>query len=809
MNKYISGKRRFIIVVLIYSALVAGVLIWYLWFSKSSAATPSRIYYVDATNGSDTADGRTPQTAWKTVSKVNREGFYRGPNTPRLIDGGDQVLFKRGEKWTNTNVPLIPASDSSGSYVTYGAYGQGDKPVLSLARDRNLASDWVQDGANIWQTGKSTFIGPEMLPNPSFDTDINNWGFYVEPDSEPQTRAIASASWTDAEYFGEPGALKIDITKVGNSPNDIQLTTKSASNGGFVLGQDKYYEFSYYIKSSVNFPFPVKQNLAVLRSLTGDSIFNDSDIKNPPPANITTSWQKVSMVFISRKDASDAVVTFALGFRDDSDDINYGPFDNSQIYFDQFSLREISAEDCLYADIANVLMDNKASIGKKVFNESQLVNQGDFWYDTVSKVLRVKSTVNPAQFYSVGIELVLDDFGVDFGSTYGIKSYINFNNLHVTLANFGFWGNAAHHIIIEDCDVSYIGGGFNSYSEAGVPRRDGNGIEFWNNTHDNLVQRNRVWQVYDTGITTQGLQNTSKSNEFFYNNIVWDCGLGFELWQQGITGSPALNNIRVENNTFARNGYGWGSGEQRPDGDMAMAFLYGLTQGTKTNISIRNNVFGKSFNRDMVRFRAISNLDGLNFDYNIYEYNPSEARPNPLLVWIVNEDKQYRAFKTSSSVLDFDDWKLAYGKDTNSFAEKNTTFLNPSFHLHPQSKGIDNGATISYIPTDFLGATRPKGNAYDIGAYEESPYTFPTVSKQVDRAMASSGDEIKYTINFTNITSVALQNVAVNDIIPVGSTLVSGSITGGGQVIGNMITWNIVSLAPNASVQYEFKVTAN
>ena len=43
-------------------------------------------YYVDAENGNDKKDGLTPETAWKTIDKVNKTTF----------EPGSAILLKRG-----------------------------------------------------------------------------------------------------------------------------------------------------------------------------------------------------------------------------------------------------------------------------------------------------------------------------------------------------------------------------------------------------------------------------------------------------------------------------------------------------------------------------------------------------------------------------------------------------------------------------------------------------------------------------------------------------------------------------------------
>jgi hypothetical protein len=75
-------------------------------------------YYV-SNSGNDNADGLTPSTSWATVSKVNGSSF----------SPGDSILFMRGDIWSEQL--LIPGSGSAnGGYITFGAYGTGNKPVF-------------------------------------------------------------------------------------------------------------------------------------------------------------------------------------------------------------------------------------------------------------------------------------------------------------------------------------------------------------------------------------------------------------------------------------------------------------------------------------------------------------------------------------------------------------------------------------------------------------------------------------------------------------------------------------------------------
>lgn len=73
--------------------------------------TEAATYYV-SNSGSDANDGLSPETAWKTIARVNQDTYIPG----------DKILFERGGEWENTT--LQPqGSGSAEAYITIGAYG--------------------------------------------------------------------------------------------------------------------------------------------------------------------------------------------------------------------------------------------------------------------------------------------------------------------------------------------------------------------------------------------------------------------------------------------------------------------------------------------------------------------------------------------------------------------------------------------------------------------------------------------------------------------------------------------------------------
>ncbi|MBU3199931.1 RICIN domain-containing protein [Clostridium estertheticum] len=76
-------------------------------------------YYVDSISGSDSNNGTSTTTPWKTLTKINAITFQPG----------DKILFKAGGSWTGMLSPL--GSGSSTSQITIDMYGTGVKPLIA------------------------------------------------------------------------------------------------------------------------------------------------------------------------------------------------------------------------------------------------------------------------------------------------------------------------------------------------------------------------------------------------------------------------------------------------------------------------------------------------------------------------------------------------------------------------------------------------------------------------------------------------------------------------------------------------------
>src|SRR6267154_752826 len=100
------------------SKATIGAILALVWCLLPAIPAHATTYYVAAA-GSDSNNGTSTGTPWQTISKVNGSTF----------SAGDSVLFNRGDVWYGSSL-TAPSSGSSGSPITFGAYGIGANPII-------------------------------------------------------------------------------------------------------------------------------------------------------------------------------------------------------------------------------------------------------------------------------------------------------------------------------------------------------------------------------------------------------------------------------------------------------------------------------------------------------------------------------------------------------------------------------------------------------------------------------------------------------------------------------------------------------
>lgn len=133
--------------------------------SKTEVAYTGTAYYV-SNEGNDENDGLTPETPWASIVKVSNAD----------LQFGDAVFFRRGDTFRG----YLWAQEG----VTYSAYGEGEKPILSTCPE-NLsgAEKWVlyfegDDGRKIWKYHEKTQPYGNMIFNDGEGYATKRYPFY-------------------------------------------------------------------------------------------------------------------------------------------------------------------------------------------------------------------------------------------------------------------------------------------------------------------------------------------------------------------------------------------------------------------------------------------------------------------------------------------------------------------------------------------------------------------------------------------------------------------------------------------------------
>lgn len=582
--------------------------------------TAPATFHVDSEKGDDAAAGTAESSAWRSLEKVNAADLIPG----------DRVLFKRGGLWRGQ---LVPRSGSNGAPVVYGAYGAGEKPVLQGSISRSAPGDWAESARGIWATRKSE---PRLLRQVA-DLSGSSWSIHQE--------GGAKVKLTRAQEDGRT-LVRIACTAAGKAANHIQLWGPALTNAPATL------VFRVRVRSTI--PFALGHVSAMLNRAPYTAAFAGAGGKK----EIGTAWQSldIPMVEVAKPEAANLHIN--LG-----DTLPAG----AVLDLDPVGLWEafIDPGIALPQDVGIVILDHGAKWGVKKWSLADVKAPLDYWYDGDGKRVVLACDANPATKFA-SVELALARHIVNQGGCHDVV----YDGLAVRYgAAHGFGGGSTARIVIRNCDVYWIGGGLQYWKTrdngAAYPVRYGNGIEFWGDCDNNLVERNRLWQIYDAALTNQG-RDDDETNVTYRDNVIWQAEYSFEYWNAGRTA-----NILFEHNTCVDAGFCW-SHNQRPDPNGAHLMFYRNSAAT-TNVVIRNNIFARSTEvctRMENDWRA-----GLTIRNNLY-HQPEK----PILRWLI---RNYYA------AADFARYQGELGLDQGSLAAE-PQFVDPAardYRLKPGSPG--------------------------------------------------------------------------------------------------------------------------
>jgi hypothetical protein len=509
-------------------------------------------FYIDSATGDDAAAGTREDAAWRSLEKLN--------NAASLIPG-DRVLFKRGGLWRGQ---LWPQSGGENAPVLYGAYGTGAKPLLqgSLARDR--PEDWVETSPGVWATQK---FEPKLL-DALADLDLAGSTWHHHAESGAQVRFTRERQDGRAFYrlaCAEPGSARNHIQvwgpEIAGAPDCLVLRLRVRSTAPFAL-------------STVETLLNRAPYTCALRGAAGKTA-------------IGPEWQTLEIALLEQTRLNAAHLHFNLG----------GMIPAGAVFdFEPVGVWRASIDHCrpIERDVGIVILNHGEKWGTKKWSLADVKTQFDYWYDPEGKRVYLACDANPAARFK-SVELALTAHIINQGGAHDIL----YDGLAVRYGGaHGFGGGNTRRITIRNCDIAWIGGGLQYWKKRadGTPHpvRYGNAIEFWGGAEDHLVERNRIWEVYDAALTNQGNgEDSNQINITYRDNVIWNAEYSFEFWNR--PASAVTRNIVFEHNTCVDAGYCW-SHSQRPDPNGAHLMFYHNPSAT-TGFVVRNNLFVRSSNR--------------------------------------------------------------------------------------------------------------------------------------------------------------------------------------------------------------------
>lgn len=181
-----------------------------------------RTFYVSPT-GNDSNNGTSPSTPWQSIAKVIA--------TP--LTATDGVLFQRGGTFylPNTGYPRIDITPTPNgtNRLLFGAYGTGQKPIITNTKILNNPAGWVLNSTNVWRiqltnpathsgwtsafTENSCNIGHLSVDGVTYARKmtsvaalVNNWDFYSDNANYLYVRATANPTTLASNILAAPDA---------------------------------------------------------------------------------------------------------------------------------------------------------------------------------------------------------------------------------------------------------------------------------------------------------------------------------------------------------------------------------------------------------------------------------------------------------------------------------------------------------------------------------------------------------------------------------------------------------------------------
>jgi hypothetical protein len=535
--------------------------------TNTASATPDFTTYNPTTFATDTGSA----SVYKTIADVNLKSF----------SAGDSILFRRGQTWRETLT--VPSSGSTGSPITFGAYGDAGaaKPIFDGA---DVITGWVADSTNE-ETGGSFACG--------FETEIDAFTtqFTSKVEANSNTLAVSSTYSSGLKsavltFAGTSGLGTAASKTIGSNIKYARTYFKLSSGftagaggqklglfmitnpagwgnlGGFLLVSDTGETTKFHLSGGYRYPGSTWTEVG---ASANNSILRDTwyyiEIHYEKANTTVEYWLNGVSLGSATVDAS-TYNTNGVGLGVSAGSyITMIPTVGSQIYFDDVKAdtSPIGAYSAP-SPVANVYNKAVAAQPIQVFKDGVRLVQGSSkaalndheWYYSGGTLSMRDDSGNPdLQGYTIMASQ--RNYNIDMNG----KNYITIDNLDIARANQDgiYDDNPLTNTAIENCivrDSGYHGINLEGNAKAGL-----------------VVSNNTIYGNESSGVRIADSSNTDTTMTFTRNTIYENCTTytgaspfdftgGIALWGHHITAEVSYNLIYNNGGTTTNGGSGVG-----------------------------------------------------------------------------------------------------------------------------------------------------------------------------------------------------------------------------------------------------------
>lgn len=697
-------------------------IVFFVLFLALSTALTATDYFVK-NGGNDLANGNSDATAWSTIEKVN--------SIFNTLNPGDRILFKRGDRFYGKII--ISKSGISGSPITIGAYGTGDKPIIT---GFTVINSWFNEGGGIYSASLDSETLTNMVVIGGRQYAMGRWpdaGFNIFE------TAVSNTSITDNDLGSDInwGGAEVVIRKNDWSYDRCKINTQS----GGVLN---YKSLGSAQTAEPNHGYFIQNDLRTLTNF--GEWFHDSAAK------------RIYIYFGTTDPKSKVVEIATLGNLVYNDGNDYITIDNINFTGSIGNIVEFVINSSNYLTIQNSVLQFAGLDGINLWGQNGNISNNliSKCNQTGIKVLGDDHTIVNNVIENIGL-VIGQAFWGNLTNGLGVAN----NNClikHNSIQNIGYCGiklsSTADIVSIQNNFINNAllmlndGGGIYTAAE-GVSRKiDGNIIM-------NVIGNTDGTPYPERHIARGIYLDVNSTNVTVTNNTVSNCN------EAGYMIHRAHEN-RIENNTAFNNGYG-------------MYFQNSSGSSIRNNI-LRNNLFiAKAPSQVSLKFFSVAD-DIPSFgtaDYNYY------ARP-------VDDDDVFHTYSpsTGSKYRTLAGWQSFTNQDKNSKKSAVTVSDTSKIDFHYNPSTSNKVITLSQPMVDVTG--KKYSGSVTLLPYtsvilmpDPNPYTptTPTLSGVAVENSAPAIVVMNYSITLASvIPSATAFSVTVNGTArTVSSVSVSGS----------------------------------